>query len=83
MVFDFIFIFDFFGRSSGRYFYSGRYHVRDVSRLVLMFCSYSSASSSVIVCSKDVWDCLVVELVVIGESLGGGGNILFDDDVFP
>ena len=59
------------------------YHVRDVSRSLLLFCSYSSAYSSVIVCSKDVWDCWVVELVVIGESLGGGGNILFDDDVFP
>ena len=40
--------------SSGRYIFSCRYHVRDVSRLVLLLCIYSSVPSSVIACSTNV-----------------------------
>ena len=47
------------------------------------FVDYSSASSSFIAFSKDVWDCWVVELVEIWEVWGGGGNIWCESDVVP
>ena len=51
--------------------------------LVLRFWYYKSASSSVIVFSKDVWDCWKLELWEIREFLSGGGNIWFGGGVSP